>query len=161
MNDLQVAEVTLTGEIPCLIVPLIDGSLLLPTMTVAEMAPMIEIDAVDGAPTWLIGMYAWRDTQVPVLSYEVLNGADSVRLHKNGRIAVLNNTGANEDLPFLAIPTQGIPRMARVSEDDIDANHDEQNKPCDLLQVKVGLESFAIPDISALENVYLQYRNGL
>ena len=157
MSEIQLAEASQTEDIPCLLLPLIDINLLVPNVTVAEMAPMIHIDEVDDSPQWLVGIYSWRDIKVPILSYEVLNGSENVLLSSEGRIAVLNNTGIDESLPFIAIPTQGIPRMARVNEHDIEVNAEVEKKPYDLMRVKLGLEEFVIPDVSALEQAYTDY----
>ena len=151
-NEVSVVE---EDEIPCMLLPMEGYFLLVPTVTVAEMAPVKPLKVIDGAPDWFLGMYEWRDMKVPVLSLDTLNGgAGKKEVNKAGRIAVLNNTGVNEKVPFIAIPTQGIPRMSRVGPKDIEENKDITKKQFDLMAVKVGLESFVIPDITALEEVY-------
>lgn len=142
-------------EIPCLLLPLVDMRLLVPTVTVAEMSPMRPLETVENLPEWIMGFYDWRQIRIPVIGYESINGGPRYPLNPQGRIAVLNNTGVNPKLPFIAIPTQGIPRMARVNEADISENTSDSKRPFDLMQVKVGLEELSIPDISAIENTYL------
>lgn len=156
MSDNQVAVFSEEGEIPCLLVPMLDSTLILPTVTVAEMAPMQPAEKIPDSPDWLVGYYRWRDQNVPLLSYEGLNGAGSAQLNQSGRVAVLNNTGIDERLPFIAIPTQGIPRMAKVGKSDITENTEAQKKAFDLMAVKVGMEEFYLPDVAALENAYLK-----
>lgn len=145
------------GEVPCMLLPMDQTYLLVPTVSVAEMAPVRPLQEVKDKPDWLMGFYTWRNCKVPVIAYEVLNGtADEQNLNPEGRIAVLNNTGVSEEVAFIAIHTQGIPRMARVGADDIVENNEAPQNPFDLMPVKIGLDSYIIPDISALEKAYME-----
>ncbi|MBX2858948.1 MAG: chemotaxis protein CheW [Cellvibrionaceae bacterium] len=148
-------------EIACLLLPLVDLTLLIPTVTVAEMAPMRPVQSVEGFPDWLVGFYDWRQIKVPVISYESINGSTRHPLNPDGRMAVLNNTGVDKNLPYIAIPTQGIPRMARVTEPDINEHLNRNKRSFDLMSVKIGAEELAIPDIAALEHAYLEVSNNL
>jgi len=154
-SDESVPTLEKGSNVPCLLVPLLDRVLLLPSVAVAEMAPMRPVGSVANAPKWLLGFYEWRGARVPVLSFESINGGPLTPLNPQGRMAVLNNTGVNDKLPFVAVPTQGIPRMVRVNEEDIVENTDRQRQAFELLQVKLGMEQFVIPNISALEKACL------
>lgn len=138
-------------EIPCMLLPMAGQSLLVPTVTVAEMAPVAPFQQVADTPDWFLGFYEWRNNRVPVLHLDLLNEERLHDLNPQGRVAVLNNTGLNSELPFLAIQSQGIPRMSRVGPKDIKENEGEHRRLFDLMQVSVGMESFAIPDVRALE----------
>ena len=157
MSDKQLAAIEGEQEIPCMLLPMVGHHLLVPTTSVAEMSAVRLLEEVAEAPDWLLGLYDWRGTKVPVVSEEALNGEGAIELNMQGRIAVLNNTGINPDLPFIAIHTQGIPRMARVADEDISENASAGRRPFDIMSVKVGLEEFYIPDISAIEASYLTY----
>jgi len=159
MTQKSVATMQQIHEIPCLLLPLIDTMLLVPTVSVAEMAPMLPAREVPDAPSWLYGMYVWREIEIPLLSYESLNGLPTPSLNLSGRVVVFNNTGVNDKLPFVAIAAQGIPRMARIGENDIVQDLERTKNPVDLMMVKVGMEEFVIPDISALETSYLNFWN--
>jgi len=156
MSDKSVAQFSEQGEIPCLLVPLMGSTLLIPTVTIAEMAPMQPAESIPDSPDWLIGLYHWRNQAIPLLSYEVLNGRAYSPLNPQGRVAVLNNTGVDDRLPFVAVPTQGIPRMAKVGKDDIVENTEVQKRPFDLMAVRVGMEELFIPDVAALENAFIK-----
>ncbi len=155
-DDQSVAQISEQGEIPCLLVPLMGATLLIPTVTIAEMAPMQPAESIPDTPDWLIGLYHWRNQAIPLLSYEVLNGAAYAPLNPQGRVAVLNNTGVDPRLPFVALPTQGIPRMAKVAHTEISENPDVPKRPFDLMSVRVGVEELYIPDIAALETAFLK-----
>ncbi len=154
MTD-QAPALTNEQEIPCMLLPMVEHNLLVPTTSVAEMSSVQPLESVSNAPEWLMGLYNWRGMKIPVVSIEALNG-DEKRLNPDGRIAVLNNTGVNQALQFIAIHTQGIPRMARVSDEDITENDNSNRRPFDLMAVKVGMEEFYIPDVSAIEMAYLK-----
>ena len=143
-------------EIPCLMVPLAGRTLLMPTVTIAEMVSYSAPQAVDQAPDWLLGMVEWRNLQVPVLSFEVLNGEANPGTAIRSRLAVLNNTGVSDELPFIAVPTQAIPKLVRVSGQDI-TESEEPNQPFDHMRVEVDDEILVIPDISSLEQVYMEW----
>ena len=156
-SALQTIEQMAPDVVPSLMIPLANRTLLVPTVTVAEMVPYSQAEAVDGGPDWLLGNFFWRDLKVPLLSFEVLNGEALPEIQPKSRVAVFNNTGVSEQLPFIAIATQGIPKLARVSAGDISVNEDESAKPFDRLHVTLNGEGLLIPDITALENVYLEW----
>lgn len=156
MSENSVTQIPEQGEIPCLLVPMMGATLLIPTVSVAEMAPMQPAESIPDTPDWLIGLYHWRNQAIPLLSYEVLNGSSYAPLNPQGRVVVINNTGVDERLSFVAIPTQGIPRMAKVGRDDITENTDVSKRPFDLMAVRVGMEELTIPDVAALENAFLK-----
>lgn len=139
------------SDIPCMLLPLVGGHLLVPTVTVAEMAPIQPFDIKPNTPDWFLGFFPWRNTRVPVISYETINQDSSPKLSARGRVAILNNTGVSDEVPFVGLLTQDIPRMTRVEEADIVENTDVKKKDYDLMAVKVGMEELAIPNIEALE----------
>jgi len=115
------AEATLSDEIPSLLLPIADGKLLLPTVSVAEMLPYkspqkpkVE-SAIGEIPEWYIGDLIWRGIMVPMISFEVANGEAMPTIKPTSQIAVLNSTANYSQLPFICFPTQGIPRLSRHS----------------------------------------------
>lgn len=154
MSENSVAQISTTTEVPCMLLPMLDHTLIVPTTSIAEMSAVGPLEARDNAPDWLMGMYSWRGISVPVISIERLNGGDLPKLNTGGRIAVLNNTGVDKRVHFTAIHTQGIPRMARVTENDIEEDSSTEKRPYDIMAVKVGMEEFFMPDIPALEREY-------
>ncbi|MFL0811381.1 MAG: chemotaxis protein CheW [Agarilytica sp.] len=149
-------SITNETEIPCMLLPMVEHTIILPNTSVAEMCAVTGLEAIENAPEWLMGNYNWRGTQVPVVSIEGVNGGEVI-FNRGGRIAVLNNTGQNPSLPFIAIHTQGIPRMSRVGEDDITQDEGAPHRHFDVMAVKVGMEEFFLPDVAALEDAYLKF----
>jgi len=139
------------SDVPCMLLPLSSGNLLVPTVTVAEMMPIQPFDIKPNTPDWFLGFFPWRNTRVPVVSYETMNLLSSPKLSARGRVAVLNHTGAADDVPFVGMLTQDIPRMARVEEADITEDEEATRHPYDMMTVKVGVEPLVIPNIEAIE----------
>jgi chemosensory pili system protein ChpC len=86
-----------------------------------------------------------------------MNGENKPGVSSRSRFAVLNTTGVNESLPFIAILTQGLPRLARVTEEEITEREDADNKPFELMQVSWAGEEAVIPHIEAMERAFLDY----
>ena len=146
-----------TQEIASLLVPLHNRLLLLPNVSVAEIVPATPVFPVDGAPTWYLGSCIWREQKVPLVSFEALLGEERVEIDKATRFAVLNTTGLSEDLGFIALSTQGIPRLARVNEEEITTRAIDK-KPFELMHVSWAGEDAVIPDVSAIEQVLLDFQ---
>jgi len=146
-------ELQTGNDIPSMLLPLLGEFLLLPNVTVAEMAPIQPFDIIPNTPDWFLGYYPWRNMRIPIVSFETMNGVASPKISSRGRVAVLNNTGLIESdtVGFVSILTQDIPRMTRVEEKDIVENDDVERRPFDLMSVRVGLEELVIPDIAAIE----------
>ena len=142
--------------LPCMMIPIKALTLLVPEVSIAEMAMVAPIFPDNSGPDWFLGFYSWRNGRVPLLSFEKLNGESVAGINPNGRIAVFNSTGISNDVPFIAIPTQGIPKEIAVSADDI-LGHSDPDQPYAILRVKVGMEELIIPDISGLEQAFCDY----
>jgi chemosensory pili system protein ChpC len=144
-------------EVASLLIPLQGQSILLPNVTVAEIIPSSPVLPIENAPLWYLGNFQWRELTVPLLSLEALNGEPTPSTHSRARFAVLNTTGLHNDLPFMAILTQGLPRLARVSEDEISEREDAENRRYDLMHVSWAGEYTLIPNIAAMEQTFLEY----
>lgn len=160
INAPQKVDNIAVEEVPSLLIPMGGCTLLVPTVSIAEMAPFSHASAEQDAPDWYLGKIQWRDQLVPLLSYEMINGEACPTIHSRCRVAVFNNTGVSEELPFFALPTQGIPRLARVTADELSQRQDEPTKAFELMHVSLAGEHAVIPNVDALERAYLDYRSG-
>jgi len=147
-------------EVPSLIVPMANQQLLLPTVSVAEMLPFKAPrppQPVEGIvlPLWYLGDVLWRGILVPMISYEAINGGDILEVKGVSQMAILNNTGVSVKLPFMSFPTQGIPRLSRVTDQTIVEDASQQRKAFDSMCVSVADEAAVIPDISKIERAYI------
>lgn len=155
MRAQQYLESDSHQEVASLLVPMMDKLLLLPNVTVAEIVPVSQISPSTHGPEWLLGDIEWRELSLPLISYELINGKGKPSFSSRCRIAVLNTTGVNNELGFIAILTQGLPRLARVTPDEIAENKDAETDPYDALAVSWSGEAAIIPDLERIEEAYL------
>lgn len=108
-------------EVHCLLIPIVNGQLLLPTVTVAEMIPYRspQLKTDQQMPEWFLGDLSWRGLTVPMLCFENITGQSLPESETYNQVAILNNTGVNPKLPFFAIPATGIPHLSRITPDEM------------------------------------------
>lgn len=144
-------------EVASLLIPMQEELLLVPNVSVAEIVPVGQIDVVEGSPDWYLGDYHWRDLSIPLASFEVLNGLPRPEPGSSARIAVFNTTGVSEHIHFIALLAQGLPRLARVTTEELQVRPEAQNRPYELMHVSWAGEDAVIPDVPALEQRVLEY----
>ncbi|MEM1230935.1 MAG: chemotaxis protein CheW, partial [Pseudomonadota bacterium] len=85
---------TLSGadaeEVQCVVIPLLNSSLLLPNVCIAEILPWRRVKALKSTPDWLTGLLGWRGETLPVVNFELLNEHPEARV-ANGRCLVIMN----------------------------------------------------------------------
>ncbi len=157
MRAPQKIETPKSQDVASLLIPLEGRLLLAPNVSVAEIVPLGPIEPVAEAPDWFLGYYTWRDLQVPLLSFEVLNGEPGPQAGARARIAVFNGTGVNENLPFLALLAQGLPRLARVSAEELQERENLEPKPFELMAVSWAGEQAVIPNVPLMEQTLVAF----
>lgn len=146
------SEQPLPREIRCVLVPAGDLRLLLPNATVAEVITLPTPEPVEDAPEWLLGRIAWRGWRVPLVSFAKLAGAGEGDPDLAVRVAVFKALGGNPDLPFIAVLTQGFPRLTTLNAELIIPTHDGTALPDGVrAQVLVRDDVAVIPDLEAIE----------
>jgi chemosensory pili system protein ChpC len=130
-----------------------------PTFAIAEMipyrSPQQKVDQEE-KPKWFLGNLLWRGLTIPMLSFEVITGHNAPIISSDSQIAVFNNADINIQLPFLAIPVTGIPRLNRITQEGILELTKEDLKPYEIMRVDVAGETAVIPNISALLNACVE-----
>ena len=122
--------------------------------------PARAAEAPEGRPDVLVLDLGRGDLDLDAREAEALRGEAIGDLGPRTRIAVFNNTGVNDDLPFFAVQTQGIPRLSRVLASIIHEVEGAQMKPFERIRVDLEGEICSIPDVGALEQVILDYRRN-
>jgi len=152
-------EIVAAGQghesIHCLTIPLHEETALLPNAAIAEIVAYMKPSIIEGAPDWLLGNVTWRDTQVPLISFEAISGKEVGSAKKNSRIAVLNTLNGNTEIPYVGILSQGIPSIALVQEDGIEEPSDQQSRTAVGATINVGGVEVLIPNIDELEQQLL------
>lgn len=148
----------LPREIRCVLVPAGNLRLLLPNATVAEVITQPAHEAVEDAPGWLIGCIPWRGRQVPLVSFARLVGAGEGDPELTVRVAVLRALGGHPELPFIAVLTQGFPRLATLNAELVIATSDGKSLPRGVrAKVLVRDDVAVIPDMETVEADVLQF----
>lgn len=120
-----------SGEVPSLLVPMESKPLLVPNAAVAEVVNATKIDLLeqDGSmPNWYLGQVEWRGNKLPLISLEVLNGESQANVTENSQVAIINSVCGK--LSFYGLLVQGVPRIARVHNDEI-RDEGGETKPAD------------------------------
>ena len=146
----------LPREIRCVLVPVGNLRLLLPNATIAEVITQSAPEPVAGAPKWLLGRIAWRGWRVPLVSFTELAGAEEGDAELSVRVAVLKALGGNPKLPFIAVLTQGFPRLTTLNAELIIPTHDGKPLPPGVrAHVLVRDDVAMIPDLEWIEATLL------
>ncbi|MGL4317805.1 MAG: chemotaxis protein CheW [Pseudomonas sp.] len=144
----QVATTQTPGNLTALLVPLADRTLMLPNVAVAELIPYRPPQVSPGLPAWFLGQVAWRNLQLPLLSFEAASDGQP-QIGPGSRVAVINALGGRDQVKFLALLVQGIPRSLKVDGHLARAN--AALAPLELDAVQLGEAVVKIPDLVALE----------
>lgn len=146
----------LPREIRCVLVPVGDLRLLLPNATIAEVITQSRAESVANAPEWLVGLISWRGWRVPLVSFTKLAGTEEGDAELIVRVAVLKALGGNPKLPFIAVQTQGFPRLTTLNAELILPTHDGKPLPAGVrAHVLVRDDVAMIPDMEWIEDELL------
>ena len=152
------SETEKTGQIDCLMIPLRDRQLLLPNVTVAEIIPFSHLLTTNSAVDWILGRINWRGVTIPVICYEILNNTPAPSPNPAARFAVINGVGSHSRMPFYGLLVQGIPRLKKVKESEIQQIDAMGKGVLDIMAVALDAEESAfIPDMAKVEQHLLQY----
>lgn len=138
-------------EVYSLMIPIIDESILLPNATVAEIIPFGDVTPNTTGPEWYIGQLHWHGREIPMVSLDILHGGQDPQANKRARVAVVHTLNNNEDMPYIAIVVQGIPRLTHVTEPSVSLVDDVELKLAEKAKVRIGAIQATIPDLDKLE----------
>src|SRR5690606_10613326 len=136
-------------EMSCVLIPLEDGQLLLPSVCIAEIMPWRRIKVVPEAPDWCLGLLGWRGEAVPVVRFERLNGTRADGRRAGRCLVVMNRSGAGPT-SFYALAVDGLPRLVQLTGSDL-GDRDGQPGPAEARRVRVGAELATIPNLGYVE----------
>ncbi len=144
----------LPREIRGVLIPVSNGRVLLPNATVAEVITYAAPERIADAPDWLLGRLAWRGWRLPLFSYSMLTQASQTEGYSNAKVAVLKALGGQARMPFLALLTQGFPRLVTVTQDLLIPSGDARERRTGVLaEVLVRDDHAQIPDLEAIEGL--------
>lgn len=144
-------------DIRGVMIPITGGRVLLPNATIAEVVSYTNPEKVPNAPEWLLGRLPWRGWRLPLFSFAMLTGSAPKENYTSARVAVLKALGGDPKLPFVAMLTQGFPRLTTVTPDSLISAGGEDDRPTGVrAQVLVRADHAIIPDLGAIEALVAQ-----
>jgi chemosensory pili system protein ChpC len=149
-------EKTENDVLPCLLIPVQGGRLILPNVTVAELITYQEPVHSKADVDWILGKMEWRGTMIPVVSYEIFCGQKVGVLGQNLQIAVVNAPNGDSDaLRFFGLVVQGIPSLIKLEEAAIKENLNTTLGIGQKLSVTLDTGHAIVPDLDAIEEAIL------
>jgi chemosensory pili system protein ChpC len=147
----------ISREIRGVMIPVTNGRVLLPNATVAEVITYSNPERIPNAPEWLLGRQSWRGWRLPLFSFSILTGLAHEEGYLGARVAVLKALGGHAKMPFVAMLTQGFPRLTTITPDLLIPTGDEGHPPTGVRnQVLVRDDNAMIPDLTAIEGMMAQ-----
>ncbi len=144
-----------TGVIECMVFPVFDGQLLLPLVNVMDHVASPELVRPKRAANWFLGTLHWKELDVPVVSFEVLNNRPAAK--KIQHIVILQAVHS-EGGGYYGLGLQAAPRPANVRLNGLEDLLEWQDRlgPVESLAVRWQGEMLVIPNLEAIEKVLLQ-----
>jgi chemosensory pili system protein ChpC len=140
------------AEIRGVLIAISGGRLLLPNATVSEVITLSTPEPVEHTPDWLLGRVGWRGWRLPLVAFSPLAGLPEREGALNSRVTVLKVFGGNPHMPFIALVTQGFPRLTTITEDGLAAADDDAPLPPGVqAYVRIGDNDAIIPDLAYIE----------
>lgn len=141
-------------SVRCLMMNLHSINMLLPNTLVAEVTDLPAVNTASNMPDWLRGFVSWRGRNVPLISFEVLLGRDTIGRFDESRMVVINTLNDNLQMPFIATEIQGLPHLMLLKDENVDYDESEgQGEPVILSAMHVDGESVIVPNIDVIERM--------
>lgn len=134
----------------CMMLPLSTINLVVPNSAVSEVIGFSEPRRLDDTAEWFLGVVLWRGVYVPVMSVEQLCGVDVVHIGPRSRIAIIYNPEKDEDLPYIGIHIQDIPRAYLADSSKLESANDDDLSPYLLSRIDDEQHARMIPDLDAI-----------
>lgn len=147
----------LPNQVPSLIIPLESGNLLVPNSSVAEIVVYERQAQQEDSPAWVFGQIQWRNLTLPCISFDKIKNAIEGNPKIPHHIAIFNTMSDVLGVRFYGVAINGIPRLARVTVEDI-VEEDGERHALEALRVQVNGEPCFIPNLEAIE-IFLSAKN--
>jgi chemosensory pili system protein ChpC len=143
------------SEIYSLLVPLVDGRLIVPRACVAEVIGFQPPAEMAGAPPWYLGTVPWNARSIPLVCFEGTCGQGIPPATGRSRIVVFHCLGSRVEGGYFGLVSQGFPQLVRVSSDVVrpDNTRSFPERHPVICQVRMINEVPLVPDIEMLEEM--------
>ena len=143
----------MNDQIYAVLIPLDGDTLLLPNAAVMEVISRDTVRSVDDAPPWFLGNYELNGRRVPVISFEVLNGATLPETARRSRVVLFHSFGQHLEAHAIGVLTQGYPHLVTLNRNAISPAPLRDTDRADLVlsRVRIASQDAVIPDIETIE----------
>jgi chemosensory pili system protein ChpC len=140
-------------DIRGVLVPISETRLLLPNAVIAEVITFVSPDPVATKATWLLGKVNWRNYKLPLVSIASFAGFVGRESLLNVKIAILKGLSGQAQVPYLAILTQGFPKLTVVGPESVQVDTVAQRRDGIAMSVRLTADEADahIPDLDAIE----------
>jgi chemosensory pili system protein ChpC len=146
--------------IRCLLIPVGEEQLLLPSAIIAEITAYSEPTLITKQqPDWLLGRIDWRNQNVPLLAVENLLSLPTISSAVKYRTVILYGLENLQVLPFYGLRMSEVPRSLIVTADSLINNQDAKVRRGLVYNIKIHNteETAWLPDLTYLESLLSQF----
>lgn len=137
--------------------PLQMDGLLVPDVTVVEILRVDKIASQIKSPEWFIGSIQWRGYELPLISFESLNGAATVNPENISRVAIINGIADQSHLPYYAVVISNTPSLHEIVGDDLTLCEGRPRGRAEAMSVTINDLVAGVPNIEWVEQHLLAY----
>ncbi|MBE9562391.1 MAG: chemotaxis protein CheW [Proteobacteria bacterium] len=137
--------------IRCLLIPLGNKQILLPSAVIAEVYPYQEPKPVEAQPNWLLGILDWRNQQVPLIAIEEVLSTN-ISSNKKQRSIILYGLESSNLMPFYAFTATDIPKPLLIKEEDLTEASSKPDKNY-AFNVMYDSQTAWLPNLTDIENM--------
>lgn len=150
-----------TGSVRCMLLPLVSLNLLVPNSAVAEIIGYSAPRTLANSSEWFAGVVLWRGVYVPVVAVEQMCNIDTPKTGPRARIAIIYNPQKDEEIPYIGIHMQDIPRAYLAESDSMETGNDDALSPYLLSTVDDDQLTRVIPNFDKIiADLKLEYNEG-
>ncbi len=134
----------------CMLLPMSSINLVIPNSAVAEIVGYSKPRRLDDSSDWFLGVILWRGVYVPVVSVEQMCDLNDVHIGSRSRIGIIYNPEKDDDLPYIGLHMQDIPRAYLAEADKMESGSDDDLGQYLLSRLDDEQLARAIPDLDAI-----------
>jgi chemosensory pili system protein ChpC len=141
-------------QVYAVLVPILADSLLVPNLAVADVVPRVEIKPLSGAPPWFEGLLNWQGRRVPVLRFEVANGAPAeIPPGRRARVLIVNATSHELESEAFGLIVEGNPHLVTLNRVAMQATplRDSDRDEFVAARVRIANQEAVIPNFERIE----------
>ncbi len=152
------------GKMPsvhCMLAPLENAALLLPTQVVAEVVEYQQPEPISATPDWFLGQIDWENRHIPVFSYSALiQGTAPAAIAQRNRIMVVKSLTESARVSYLGFLVSDIPKLVTVLPDHLTNTGDENKSLGVFCHVMIDGQHAVIPDLERLTHLVTHVAYG-